>query len=109
MKKAALLSILFLTAACSDNRPEVRCPGAGDFVMTLKNEEGRILPDKRTGKYYLHFSPDGRMEYNTTAYPCNLSRDFQGEVNVYFDGDFYEAGTDSTADFIVYVRNMDYR
>lgn len=109
MKKSALLGILFLNLACADKRPEARCSGAGPFVMTLKNEPGRILPDSSSGKYYLHFSPDGRMIYNVRAYPCNLSRDFQTDVNVFFDGDFYEQGTDTTADFIVYIRDMEYR
>lgn len=77
--------------------------------MTLKNEPGRVIPDKRTGKHYLHFSPDGSLNYNTRAYPCNLPRDFQTEINVFFNGDFYEYEADSTADFIVYIRDIDYR
>lgn len=109
MKRTALLSILFLNLACADKRPEARCPGAGAFVMTLKNEPGRVIPDTRTGKYYIHFSPDGRLNYNTRAYPCNLPGDFRAELNVFFDGDFFEPGTDTTADFIVYIRDIDYR
>ncbi len=108
MKRKFLLLALCLNFACGDNRPDVRCPGAGDFVMTLKNEPGRIITDT-SGKFYLHFSPDGSLQYNTRAYPCNLSLNFQTEINVFFDGDFYGAGTDSTADFIVYIRDMDYR
>lgn len=108
MKTKALLAILFLNVACADKRPEARCQGAGSFVMTLKNEPGRVQPDK-TGKYYLHFSPDGGLNYNTRAYPCNLPQDFQIEINVFFDGDFYAPEADSTADFVVYIRDIDYR
>ncbi len=108
MKKTAFLGILFLLSACTDKRPEARCQGAGAFVMTLKNEPARIIPDKK-GKFYIHFNPEGGLKYNTKAYPCNLGKDFQAELNVFFDGDFYEQTTDSTTDFIVYIRDMDYR
>ncbi len=106
MKKIPLL--LLLLSACTDKRPEARCAEAGLFVMTLKNEPGRILPDS-SGKFYIHFSPDGSLHYNTRAYPCNLARDFQADLNVFFDGDFYENKKDSTAGYVVYIRDMDYR
>lgn len=108
MKKTVLPAILSLLLACTDKRPEARCPDAGSFVMTLKNEPGIILPDS-SGKFYLHFSPDGSLKSSARAYPCNLALDFQTKLNVYFDGDFYKYDKDSTADLMVYIRDMDYR
>jgi len=107
MKKSALLGILLLTA-CTDKTPEARCEGAGDFVMTLKDEPGRVIPDKN-GKFYIHFSPEGNLHYNLRAYPCNLEKDFRADLNVFFDGDFFESLKDSATDYVVYIRDMDYR
>lgn len=108
MKKLPLAGILFLLLACSDKRPQARCSDAGSFVMTLKNEPGIILPDS-SGKFYIHFSPDGSLKSSARAYPCNLAPDFQTKLNVYFDGDFYEYSKDPSTNLIVYIRDMDYR
>ncbi|WP_367915636.1 hypothetical protein [Leadbetterella sp. DM7] len=109
MKKAAFLSILFLNIACGDQRPGAKCPDAGPFVMTLKNEPGRIAPDSTGKNFYLYFSTEGSLTYTMRAAPCNLGKEFRAEVNVFFDGDFYKTRTGSAGDYIVYIRDMDYR
>ena len=78
--------------------------------MTLKNENGVIKRDTVSKTYRIYFSPDGSLAPNTTGIPCNLSADFQAELNVRFDADFFETDLDSSArTFSMYIRKIDYR
>lgn len=107
IKYLKFLALIFILLSCADKTPPPGCNGAGKFVMTLKNQKGRIIPDTLSKTFNLHFSADGSLEHNLVAVPCNLPLNFQSTVNVMFDGNFYEMPADSSK-FSLYIEDIDY-
>lgn len=111
--KIFLGAISFITAifiSCKE-APSPQCGTSGNFIMTLKNEKGRVMRDSLKKTYYIHFNTEGGLAYTMKGYACNLPLEFQDEVNVIFDADVFEYKLDSaiTKDyFSMNIRSIDY-
>lgn len=108
-----IILFLWIFCACSSTTPEPVCE-AGSFVMTLKNQDGKIMFDSLVNSYAVKFSTDGSLAYNLVAVPCRLSAEFRGDFDVVFDGDIFGYSPDGSnafnkSYFKMDVKNMKYQ
>lgn len=78
------------TSSCEPPGPAPDCPRSGNFVATVKNEDGWIRYHFELREYVLYFSLDGSLQQNMVGIPCHLSEEFREDIPVIFDADIYE-------------------
>lgn len=82
--------LVFALISCKDKSPAPVCSDSGKFIMSLKNEKGKILYDTKYKEYRIHFSNDGSLEFNAVGSPCNLREEYKIEANIIFSAYFFE-------------------
>lgn len=102
-KFSAKIFVILAVWGCTDATPASPCPQGGKFIMHLINEPGEIRWDTKARKYYIWFSPESKLNFDTKAIPCTLDADYQKEMNIRFEGDFFE-GEDA---WVVNLRHIE--
>ncbi len=102
---SAKMLVAFSLFGCTSKQPSSPCPLGGDFIMRLENEPGEIRWDTKTRKYFLWFSPESKLNFDTKALPCHLDSSYQKELKIRFEGDFFE-GSDH---WVVNLRHVEKR
>lgn len=102
---SAKMLVVFALVSCTDKKPVSPCAQGGAFIMRLENEPGEIRWDTKARKYFLWFSPESKLKFDTKALPCSLDSEFHKEMLVRFEADFYEG----KEQWVVNIRHLEKR